>query len=221
MQRLDYKNKKWEKRKERIIHNIQCRYNEIASLKEDYSNGKIDDVRYHSVLASYLKMAAEDEFVQGKHRKCYEYIAQSVEEFILAVKLLGEGKDIKQVTRKNVENKIKGGYWGYCALLVSDYDVMSQVTRPDATIIQMLSQKLMNQDAYDSVGEMELAISLRDSEKFEKALADRIKEIRKFDVENYICADFISMALVKEAKKAGMDFYSNYIEVDLKEEDMA
>lgn len=220
MKRLDYKNKKWEKRKEKIIQDIQCGYDEIGSLKKNYENGKINDVKYHYLLALYLKTAAEDEFIQGQHRKFYKYISESVREFATAVQLLGEEKETNRPTKISIENTIKGGYWGYCALLVSDYDVISQVTRPDANIIQMLSQKLTDQDVYDSVGEMELAISLRDSERFEKALADRIKEIRKFDVENYICADFISMALVKEAKKAGMDFYSDYIEVDLKEEDM-
>ncbi len=218
MKKLDYKNKKWERRKEKIIHDIQCGYNEIGSLKNDYLNGKVDEVKYHYMLALYLKTAAEDEFVQGQHRKCYKYILESVGELTTAVKLLGEGKDTKRPTKISIENTIKGGYWGYCALLVSDYDKISQVTRPDTNIIQMLSQKLTDEDVNDSVDEMELAISLRDSEKFEEALADRIKEIRKFDIENYICADFISMALVKEAKKVGMNFYSDYIEVDLKED---
>lgn len=34
---------------------------------------------------------------------------------------------------------------------------------------------------------------------------------------NYICADFIAMGLVKEARRGGMDFYSEYVEIDMKE----
>lgn len=64
---------------------------------------------------------------------------------------------------------------------------------------------------------MENAISLGNSDKFNEALADRMKEIRRFNLDNYICADFIVMGLVKEARKSGMDFYSEYVEIDMKE----
>lgn len=63
---------------------------------------------------------------------------------------------------------------------------------------------------------MECAISNKNSAKFQDALVDRIKKIRKFNLDNYICADFVTMALIKEVKKAGMQFCSEYIEVDMK-----
>lgn len=217
---LEYKSQKWEKRKERIIQGIQYDYDEIRSLKNDYLNGKVDEIKYHYMFALILKSVAEDEFVQGKHRKCYEYVLKAVEEFSTVVKLLNEGKDTKQVTRINIENKIKGGYFGYLALLTSNYAVIPQVTEPESSIARMLSGKMSGQDVHDPVDEMEWAISLREPEKFEKALADRIREIRRFDLDCCICADFISIALVREAKKRGMRFYSGYIEADLKDGDI-
>ncbi len=63
---------------------------------------------------------------------------------------------------------------------------------------------------------MECAISKKNSDKFEDALVERIRKVRKFNLDNYICADFIAMALIKEAKKVGMKFCSEYVEVDMK-----
>lgn len=220
MRKLEYKTPKWEKRKERIIQGIQYDYDEICSLKNNYLNGKIDEIKYHCMLALNFENVAEYKFVQGKHRECCEYVMKVVEEFGLALKLLREGKDTTQVTKINIEEKIKGNYLGYLALLTSNYAVIPKVTEPESGIARMLSGKMSGQDVHDPVDEMEWAVSLREPERFEKALADRIREIRRFDLDCYICADFISMALVREAKKRGMSFYSEYIEADLKDADI-
>ena len=55
------------------------------------------------------------------------------------------------------------------------------------------------------------------SEQFETALIKRIKEIRRFDIDHFLCMDIWSMGLIKEAKKNGLHFHSDYIEVDCKD----
>ncbi len=217
MKKLDYKTAKWEKRKAILLQNIKYDYDDINSLKKVYLEGKIDEIRYHYTLSLYFKNVAEDEFVQGNYMLCSENIVSSLKEFVTSVKLLGEGKQTNQATKMNIENKINSGYFGYYAIIISDYDIIPLITKADSSIIQMLLSKVVNEDTDNSINIMENAISLRDSKKFEDALANRIKEIRKFNLDNYVCADFISIALVKEAKKAGMNFNSEYIEVDLKE----
>ncbi len=213
----DYKIPKWEKRKEKIINDMHYDYDEVDSLKSDYLNGKIDEVKYYSLLALCLDSLAEDEFIQGNYKKSYDCISKEVENFAFAVKLLSEGKDTKRVTRINIENKINGGYCGYLALVTSNYDVIPQVTRPDSDILQMLSHNIINQDTGEPIIEMMNAISLKDSKRFENALIKRIKEIRKFDIEHFRCMDVFSIGLIKEAQKNGLSFYCNYIEVDLQE----
>lgn len=216
MRKIDYKTAKWEKRKAVLIQNIKYDYEEIDSWKKAYIEGKIDEIRYHYTLSLLIKNIAEDEFAQGNHMLCNESIVSSLGEFITSVKLLSEGKETNQATKINIENKINSGYFGYYALITSDYDDIPKITKENSSIIQMLSGEAMDEDTGTFINVMENAISLRDSKKFEAALANRIREIRKFNLDNYVCADFISIALVKEAKKVGMNFNSEYIEVDLK-----
>ena len=90
-----------------------------------------------------------------------------------------------------------------------DYDEVSLLTK-------LYNEQKIDEESNDEISAMVCAISQKNSDGFENALAERIRKIRKFNLDNYICADFIAMALIKEAKKVGMNFYSEYIEVDMK-----
>ena len=217
MKKLRYKTDKWEKRKNMLIENIKYDYDEVSLLKKDYLNGNIDEIRYYYTLSLYFRDIAEDEFVQGNYLECNKSIANSLDSFIISVKLLNAGKNTNEATRLNIESKINSGYFGYYALITSNYEVIPNITKENSSIIQMLSNSIINEDVSNYINTMEIAISMKDSNKFEDALVNRIKQIRKFDLDNYICADFISIALVKEARKNGLHFNSEYIEVDLKE----
>ncbi len=98
-----------------------------------------------------------------------------------------------------------------------DYDVIPKVTSPDSNLVQMLLHKTVKQAVDDPIDEMINAISLKNSEQFETALIKRIKEIRRFDIDHFLCMDIWSMGLIKEAKKNGLHFHSDYIEVDCKD----
>lgn len=216
MKKLEYIPSKWEKRKAILIENSKYDYDEVSSLTKLYHEQGIDEIRYHYTLSLYYKNIAEDTFVQNDYLGCYKNIERSLNEFITSVRLLNKGKSTNQATILNIENKISSGYFGYFALLTSNYDAVSQIVKPNSTIIQMLSNDTIAEDENDMIRTMECAISKKDSDKFQGALVDRIKKIRKFNLDNYICADFVTMALIKEAKKAGMKFCSEYIEVDMK-----
>lgn len=216
MKKLEYKPAKWEKRKAILIENSKYDYDEVSSLTKLYNEQKIDKIRYHYTLSLCYKNIAEGTFVQNDYLACYKNIERSLNEFITSVGLLNEGKSTNQATAMNIENKISSGYFGYYALLTSNYDSVSQIVKSNSSILQMLSNNPIDEDANDMIRAMECAISKRNSDKFQDALVERIRKIRKFNLDNYICADFITMALIKEAKKVGMQFCSEYIEVDMK-----
>ena len=213
----DYKTAKWDKRRDMILQGMHYDYEELESLNSDYLNGKINEVKYHSLLSLCFSRIARNEFIQGKHRECYVCVSKQIDEFALAVQLLQEGRDAPAATKRNVESRLKSVYYGCAALFVSNYDVIPKVTSPDSNLVQMLSHKTVEQAADDPIDEMINAISLQDSEQFENALIKRIKEIRRFDVDHFLCMDIWSMGLIKEAKKNGLCFYSDYIEVDCKD----
>ena len=152
-----------------------------------------------------------------RQERCYVCVSKQIDEFALAVQLLQEGRDAPAATKRNIESRLKSVYYGCAALFVSNYDVIPKVTSPDSNLVQMLSHKTVEQAADDPIDEMINAISLQDSEQFENALIKRIKEIRRFDVDHFLCMDIWSMGLIKEAKKNGLRFYSDYIEVDCKD----
>lgn len=118
---------------------------------------------------------------------------------------------------KHIESHLKSIYYGCSALFVSNYDVIPKVTSPDSNLVQMLLHKTVKQAVDDPIDEMINAISLKNSEQFETALIKRIKEIRRFDIDHFLCMDIWSMGLIKEAKKNGLHFHSDYIEVDCKD----
>lgn len=95
--------------------------------------------------------------------------------------------------------------------------MIPKVTSPDSNLVQMLLHKTVKQAVDDPIDEMINAISLKNSEQFETALIKRIKEIRRFDIDHFLCMDIWSMGLIKEAKKNGLHFHSDYIEVDCKD----
>ena len=100
-------------------------------------------------------------------------------------------------------------------------DDLPIVTAPEVNLYKLIVEK-QTIDASQSkefLDGMISAISVKDSEKFEEALRNRMKEVRMNSVDFGVCADFYSMALIKEALKAGMTFYKDYIEVDLETEE--
>ena len=107
----------------------------------------------------------------------------------------------RQLQKRNVESRLKSVYYGCAALFVSNYDVIPKVTSPDSNLVQMLSHKTVEQAADDPIDEMINAISLQDSEQFENALIKRIKEIRRFDVDHFLCMDILSMGLIRRSEK--------------------
>ena len=216
MKKLEYKSSKWEKRKSILIENSKYDYDEVSTLTKLYHEQKMDEIRFRYTLSICYKNIAEDAFVQNDYLGCYENIEKSLNEFVTSVRLLNEGKSTNQATILNINNKISSGYFGYLALLTSNYDAVSQIVEPNSTIIQILSNDVIAEDENDNIRAMECAISKKDSDQFQSALVERIKKIRKLNLDNYICADFVTMALIKEAKKAGMQFCSEYVEVDMK-----
>ena len=181
------------------------------------------------LLSLCFSRIAENEFIQGKYRECHVCVSKQIDEFALAVQLLQEGKDAPTATKRHIESHLKSIYYGCAALFVSNYDVIPKVTSPDSNLVQMLLHnplsgsplpvlhKTVKQAVDDPIDEMINAISLKNSEQFETALIKRIKEIRRFDIDHFLCMDIWSMGLIKEAKKNGLHFHSDYIEVDCKD----
>ena len=96
----DYKTAKWDKRRDMILQGMHYDYEELESLNSDYLNGKINEVKYHSLLSLCFSRIARNEFIQGKHRECYVCVSKQIDEFALAVQLLQEGRDAPAATKK-------------------------------------------------------------------------------------------------------------------------
>lgn len=217
MKRLEYKTVKWEKMASMLIEDKEEDFNELDLLEMEYLNGDIDEVRYHLVRSSCYESIAENYFIEGDFSSFKENVKYSLNEFLMTLKLLEEGKSAFEATKNSINEDLEDGYLGYLALIIADYDMIPKVTLPGSSLIRMLSGKEIEEETDDFINTMERAIVLRDSEMFETALANRIKEIRKVPTDDYECLDWWSIALVQEAEKAGMQFYSDYIEVDIKE----
>jgi len=217
MKRPEYKTAKWEKRAAMLIKYKEDDFNELDLLRAEYLNGDIGEVKYYFLCSSCYKSIARNFFIEGDFSAFEENIKYSLNAFLTTLELLKEGKPAYKATIHNINNHVKSADFGYLALIISNYDVIPQVTLPDSSLLKMLSGKEIEEVADDFINAMERAIVLKDSGMFEMALINRIKEIRKVPTDYYECLDWYSIALVKEAEKAGMQFYSDYIEVDIKE----
>lgn len=79
----DYKTAKWDKRRDMILQGMHYDYEELESLNSDYLNGKINEVKYHSLLSLCFSRIARNEFIQGKHRECYVCVSKQIDDLRL------------------------------------------------------------------------------------------------------------------------------------------
>lgn len=219
--RLPYKTEKWEKTKNYLIKdNKQYPVSErFAKTKKRYLDGKIGKIRFHNVLSLDYSIAAQEAFALGQLSECRRMLEQSVEEFLISVNEAQNLEDDDVIIREDIKDDLKSEKYGYYAVLLDRYDDVPVVTDPDGNLYKLIvgKENIDESKLGDFLDDMLYAISVRDSEMFEEALRNRIKEIRTNSFDFGMCADFYSMALIKEALKAEMTFYRDYVEVDFGE----
>ena len=140
-----------------------------------------------------------------------------VDETILICKLYEDGADVTRGVSETIKSLMDNGVEAYYAMAINRNSDIEKITTTNHIL-----RKLVNKE-YETIkdncreGEpidgMLMAICENDNTKFEVALVERIKEIRKISTEYMIIIDIWSVVLVKIAKRQGMEFYCNYIEV--------
>ena len=212
-------NRKVEKIQNHLIkNNMQYPVSErLAEVDKFSSNGKIRDVRLHYVLSINYGIVVQEEFAQHHFVECKNMMEKSLNEFLICINLAYENVDDDLQVSKDIEIKKKGKEYGCYAILLDRYDDIPIVTAPEVNLYKLIveNETIDASQSKEFLDGMISAISVKDSEKFEEALRNRMKEVRMNSVDFGVCADFYSMALIKEALKAGMTFYKDYVEVDL------
>ena len=214
---LPYKTKKWEKTKDHLIekHTKYPASERFAEAEKLYSDGKLGKARFHNVLAGRYGIVAQEEFALRHFSECKGLLEKSLNEFLMAIKS-AQGNPDDSYVWENIKIDLKSATYGYYAIILDRYNDISAVISPDTSLYKLIVEKevIAATESKEFIDDMISAISVKDSEKFEEALKNRIKEVRTNGVDFGVCADFRSMALIKEAMKAGLTFYKDYIEVD-------
>lgn len=220
---LPYKTEKWETTKNHLINNsMQYSVPErLAEVEKFFKNRKIGAARFHYVLSIDYGIVAQEEFAQHNFSECRKMLEKSLNEFLISTKMEQENADDDLQIGEDIRVKKNGKEYGCYAALLDRYDDILVVTAPATNLYKLIVGKetIDASQSKDFLDEMISAISVKDSEMFEEALRNRIKEVRTNSIDFGMCADFYSMALIKEALKAGMIFYRNYVEVDFGEKE--
>ena len=213
MKKMDYKTTKWEKRQKNLVECGKWDIEQTKMIEKQFDSGKMDGVRFYYSLALNYVNIAEYYYVINNKRECFEAINKLIELFEKCVHLLNSGEPTLESTKKNILKKIDIGYFGYFALILERRERLEKIVSKESGIFKMLNDITL-EETNSEIEMMQNAIVLRDSELFNRALLARIKEIRKFNLDNYLCVDFMSIALIKLANEYGMVVDGNYAEVD-------
>ena len=218
LKKIEYKGKKWDKKKEKEKNvSYQEIINSLESLEELWKKGGCEEILYHLSKASKMLLLAKSTYIIGELNKCQEYMDMLVDETILTCKLYEDGTDVARGVSETIKSLMDNGVEAYYAMAINRNSDLEKITTTNHIL-----RKLVNKE-YETIkdncreGEpidgMLMAICENDNTKFEVALVERIKEIRKISMDYMIIIDIWSVVLVPIAKRHGMDFYCNYIEV--------
>lgn len=109
------------------------------------------------------------------------------------------------------------GIKGSLAIALNREEEVDKVMNPDC-IFRLLLDKDFDRASeisknHEVFQPMIIAICNHDNLSFENELEKRIKELRKYPYDYFHSIDITSVVLIKIAKREGMEFYHNYIEI--------
>lgn len=217
MKRIEYQGKKWDKKREKENSTYQLIINNLMELEEDWKKGECEEIFYHISKSSKMLLLSKTTYILGEVDKCLEYMNTLVDETIQMCKLYEEGINVIDGVRRTINSVMEKGIEAYYAVAIDRISDVEKVTNSNHILRLLLNGEYdkvkENYKKNDSIGQMLFAICENDEQKFEDALTNRIKEIRRFAEDYMIIIDVWSVALAKIAQQQGMQFYCNYIEV--------
>lgn len=217
VKKIDYKGNKWDKRKEYIAQYVEWGMGELNSFEEKYQNSEVDVVRYHYVKAQLYYSFASDQYILENTDKSKQYMEMCVDEFVKSCEYYKRGVQTLEGISNNIHNAMTNGAIGYCTVALNRELDIKKIMYPDSILMLLVNEKYDKVkekcQADETINNLMIAICEKDNEKFERGLECRIKEIRRAPVDRMAIIDIWAVAMVKIARKRGMDFYCNYIEV--------
>lgn len=234
MKKLDYKSKKWDKDLKKLedfvskygefaeIHNLRVLGDSaILQNKRIYFNFLEHCVlTYHNIAGNYYIMnnldyrAVDYTYLSGlcgimadkngEIKDDNKYVFKQISEIEFA---LYEMIAINQAEKDFFKDKDSVIYNIFCGDYEKAEYLLQSVTMDDSTEEGSL---------YDTIEHLKaiyMAIIARDEELFNEELAKRIRKYRKNMVGYFPRIDVISVALIKMAQKAGINYNLNVIEI--------
>ena len=140
-----------------------------------------------------------------------------LDEWVLTCQLWAEGYKSNKAIEMDIEESMKIGVNGDLTIALNREEEVDKVMNPDC-IFRLLLDKDFDKAReisknHEVFQPMIIALCDHDNISFENELEKRIKEIRKYPYDYLESIDIWSVVLVKLAKREGMEFYHNYIEI--------
>ena len=214
----DYKTPKWEKRKNKIQEYEKSYFERAERSRNALNLEDASKVKEWLLLKLTYAEIIEIDYVNGQRDAFLEHLNCLLQYAYLCCKAYKDGVEMQEAFKRNIAAELTSGYEGYFALIAGDESTLINVTNEEHSIRKMLESKNFSSgsDEYNEIEDMIHAIVENDSERFNKALRERIRIIRRMPIDYYFCFDVWSVGLIKYAEKLGMKVdRDKYIEADL------
>ena len=217
IKRLDYKGKKWDKYRKKATEDTDYSVYELEDVEKYIKMDEPQILKYHSLKSLIYLSMFEKQYLLGNNEKCLEYMNKCLDEWVLTCQLWSEGYKANKAIEMDIERKMEIGVKGELAIALNREEEVDKVMNPDCIFRLLLDKDFdkareisKNHEVFQN---MIIALCNHDNISFENELEKRIKEIRKYPYDYFNSIDIWSVVLVKIAKREGMEFYHNYIEI--------
>lgn len=215
--KLDYKSKKWDKKIAELKKSDLNLTEDFNVVEQFIKKDEPDFVRYHSIRTSYFYTMGLDEYMIGNYDKSLECMNKCLDEWVQACDLLSKGYKVSKVIEENIKRGMKTGVEGYLAVALNREQDLNIIMDSDSKLRLLLRKDYSRVkelcEHNEPIDGMMEAICNYDSIMFESELKKRIKEVRNVSWDYLSAIDIWAVSLVKIARRQGMDFYCNYIEI--------
>ncbi|WP_160685610.1 hypothetical protein [Clostridium sp. C2-6-12] len=221
---IEYSSIKWEKKKDVCIKNCYMKEKQDKSKKiiEDFKllNQK-DYVGFYYTLSLYYHQLADFSYLlENDIEACKGYCYLVAKSIDTAYKLFNNGMEPAAWLRKEISARKSEEFAAYCAIVVDNYDLAKSILSENTIIgnlllgnIEKAKQGINDMPEKDGIKDIFLAIVNNEPKNLEQGIVKRLKTLRKQSIDYLTIVDIWSIALIKIAKKLGVNIEEIDIEV--------
>lgn len=175
---------------------------------------------YDGMKASYIGLARRS-YIEGNDIElCRGYFFLAAKATEMSQLLYSKGITTRKQISAKIENGVSGTSGAFCAIIANDYDLALSLAAK-GTVVEALIKGDFHKaknivrtlDEKDDMTRIYQALSEKDPVQLEECIVKRVKTFRRLGSRHVTIIDFWSAAIIKLARKYGIDAAIDIVEI--------